>query len=240
MNYPFYMFRLSGVGLTLLFLIAAVLTTGAPGAYAQKRGKVTSARCPYNCKTIGLEGRLCRQWREGDLCYVEDLTRAPDPAPKPKDAKIPDARVPDAGAKVSRPAADKNSFSMNVPEKQSAVLKCRKVNPYYLSKPIVRIKSIRSVDRYAPKEFKVGGTIEGICIVEAGYYEDGERVFELPVSVSRQYRSYSFAFDFHAEKSPQIRVIGVNGVRTIKVLDPSEKPEPSFRPAPKNTGKKKK
>lgn len=44
---------------------------------ANKRGLVTSARCPYDCQRAGLSGNTCRAWKEGNTCYVEDLEQSP-------------------------------------------------------------------------------------------------------------------------------------------------------------------
>lgn len=42
-----------------------------------ERGMVTSAKCPYDCQMAGLASDICRQWRSGSTCHVEDLTQAP-------------------------------------------------------------------------------------------------------------------------------------------------------------------
>lgn len=42
-----------------------------------RRGLITSSTCPYNCRMARVPKDLCRDWRAGDTCYVEDLTQPP-------------------------------------------------------------------------------------------------------------------------------------------------------------------
>lgn len=37
------------------------------------RGLVTSSSCPYSCKTAKVAAEQCREWTDGEKCYVEDL-----------------------------------------------------------------------------------------------------------------------------------------------------------------------
>ncbi len=43
----------------------------------ERRGLVTSSSCPYTCSIAGISAQSCREWRNGDTCYVEDLLQAP-------------------------------------------------------------------------------------------------------------------------------------------------------------------
>jgi hypothetical protein len=40
-------------------------------------GRVSSRPCPHSCQSLGLSKSVCKDWREGSLCYVENLTKAP-------------------------------------------------------------------------------------------------------------------------------------------------------------------
>ena len=42
-----------------------------------RRGLVTSSVCPYNCRMARIPENSCRQWQEGDKCFVEDLNQPP-------------------------------------------------------------------------------------------------------------------------------------------------------------------
>lgn len=49
-------------------------TFGEGGAASpQGSNAIKSATCPFSCESQGLTRDKCRDWREGDTCYVEDL-----------------------------------------------------------------------------------------------------------------------------------------------------------------------
>lgn len=43
----------------------------------ERRGLITSSSCPYTCKLARVPAKLCRDWRAGATCYVEDFTQPP-------------------------------------------------------------------------------------------------------------------------------------------------------------------
>jgi hypothetical protein len=49
----------------------------ASSTLANRRGMITSARCPYSCKSAGVPSGFCKEWSSGEKCFVEDLTQAP-------------------------------------------------------------------------------------------------------------------------------------------------------------------
>ena len=61
----------------LIALIVSIALINIPMTYAQSQGLVTSRACPYSCKSAGLKKGKCRDWREGNRCFVEDLTKKP-------------------------------------------------------------------------------------------------------------------------------------------------------------------
>lgn len=46
-------------------------------AQLNSRGLVTTAACPYSCRQARLPKDACREWQEGGLCHVEDLSQPP-------------------------------------------------------------------------------------------------------------------------------------------------------------------
>lgn len=38
-----------------------------------RRGRLLSQPCPYDCSSAGIAKSSCRDWREGDICFIEDL-----------------------------------------------------------------------------------------------------------------------------------------------------------------------
>lgn len=53
---------------SLAALVLAILFVAPP-----LLAEVTSRPCPYSCKTEGIVKSQCKDWREGNTCYVEDL-----------------------------------------------------------------------------------------------------------------------------------------------------------------------
>lgn len=43
----------------------------------ERRGLVTSSNCPYTCKMANLPADQCREWTDGQMCYVEDFSQPP-------------------------------------------------------------------------------------------------------------------------------------------------------------------
>ncbi len=72
--------RSTAIQLFLFFLLlgAALLSGGVVSdaiAEKTKKGAITSSKCPYSCKSKGIKKKHCRDWKEGDRCYVEDLRK---------------------------------------------------------------------------------------------------------------------------------------------------------------------
>lgn len=42
------------------------------------RSSVTSRPCPYSCQSLGVNKSLCKDWRVGDLCFVQKITKGKD------------------------------------------------------------------------------------------------------------------------------------------------------------------
>jgi hypothetical protein len=42
-----------------------------------RRGLVTSAQCPYTCRSAGVPKNMCREWKDSMKCFVEDFTQVP-------------------------------------------------------------------------------------------------------------------------------------------------------------------
>ncbi len=57
----------------LIVALISVVLVASPAVEAQNRGNVRSAPCPFSCKTQGISKAQCKDWRHGDICFVEDL-----------------------------------------------------------------------------------------------------------------------------------------------------------------------
>lgn len=60
-----------------LTLFAVLLFPASVYGEASGKGAVTSRSCPFSCRTEGIPKNVCRDWKEGDLCYIEDLRKPP-------------------------------------------------------------------------------------------------------------------------------------------------------------------
>jgi len=169
---------------------------------AHRRGRVIVSNCPFNCASAGLRRADCRDWMEGNSCYVEDLTRAPgfeDRRPTPVPTRIPT---------TSRPQPEGN---------QAGVQECRRLDR--IPPPRISIERVRPTGNYFGDKLKVAGTIEGICLVEAGAVQEGRRVRSIPIQTQRDFRRYDFEVVVEQGEYPEIRVWAINGERAIRPIN---------------------
>ena len=52
---------------SILLVLAAVLFV-APNAFA---GEVYKRKCPYSCKSAGIAKNSCKDWKQGNMCFIE-------------------------------------------------------------------------------------------------------------------------------------------------------------------------
>ena len=63
-----------------LFLICTLVLFSFPAL-----AEITSGPCPHNCKTVGIKKESnCRDWKEGNICFVEDLRKKGKKKQKPQ------------------------------------------------------------------------------------------------------------------------------------------------------------
>lgn len=103
------------------------------------------------------------------------------------------------------------------------LLACKTINPQFLTKPKITITSFTRPSLLS-KTYHVEGYIDGVCVREAGYYENGERLIKFPLKTSRAYSKYPFKLDVKLENKPEIRAFNVNWGRVAKMLEPPEVP----------------
>lgn len=58
-------------------------------------------------------------------------------------------------------------------------------------------------------EFRLSGSVEGVCIAGAGYYEKGILQQPIPTSKTRSFRRFEFELTVRLEDKPEIRVTNV-------------------------------
>ena len=178
-------------------LIILTLVLFANVCLAERHGEVTNANCPYSCRTQNIPKQDCRDWRNGDTCYIEDLRRRP-----------------------SQQQPQKNDhFAMTHPtQNQDEKAACEATDRYAMTEPYINIdRSHPSGNLFGNKE-RIYGSVEGICLIEAGYFEYGKKVSEIPISTQKGFSRYEFNFQIRPDHNPEIRVYNIHGGRAIQAL----------------------
>jgi hypothetical protein len=169
------------------------------------KGHVTAALCPNSCSTNGLAKNVCRDWREGNVCYVEDLTRPPGYT----------------NLVTSNPVYPGASHYPNFPNNgNGSVSSC---NGAYVPRPNIDIHSIKKTGNLFKSYYKVRGTVEGKCITEAGYFEDGRRETIIPTVVTPDFRRFEFEVKIRADRDPEIRAYNTQGERDVYEIEDSDR-----------------
>lgn len=174
-----------------LLLLVALIPLNPVGA--QSRGLISKAKCPNSCRSRGIPKNQCRDWREGDLCVVEDLRRRPEPLvppvniPRPEEPEQP--RVPTGG-----------------------VERCQDYSRKDIARPHVFINRVkRTGGMFSRPKYRVRGTIEGICLLEAGLFERGKVEEKIVVSTSPSFQRVEFEVVADPDRDPEIRAYNVHG-----------------------------
>lgn len=90
---------------------------------------------------------------------------------------------------------------------------------YSMGTPRIDVSRIKASGNMFKSGYKVYGSFEGICLQEAGYFENGHLKQKFPVAVSRQFRRSEFEVKIRGDKNPEIRVYNVLGERSIYEID---------------------
>jgi hypothetical protein len=130
-----------------------------------------------------------RDWRQGDTCFVEDL-------------RVTSGHAPPHSAPGYVPAAGE----------------CRNIPRTQIRKPNIEISRERPGNEWNDR-IKVQGTVEGQCLTEAGYYEDGRKVESIPLVTSGDFQRFDFDIKARGGRDPEIRVYNVHGDRDIHYVD---------------------
>jgi hypothetical protein len=211
---------------------AAALSPGAIHAQSESKivsGNVVAGKCSLTCKSAGFTSKHCREWRNGDKCYVQALDHndqtadnktANNATSRAKPAASPSA-VPDIAAKIS----GIRSLTPEQKERMAArgeIEKCEKIHPVYQIPSSVKIESLKDAGYTQHGKFSVKGSVRGMCIKAAAFYVDGELMEQLPVKPSTRYQSFPFQLTFRSDTQSEIRVYPVVGERNVVRLKPEE------------------
>lgn len=185
----------------------------------KKHGYVTYGRCPHSCSTAGLSRSQCSDWQKGSTCYVEDFTRAPTAQPVP----IHTPRLPDPPLTYDpNPHRGNRGYQQDRPHRGSIGDRydhggkaCHRLNRLKVSAPRVDIHKIKRSGNFFSDKYRVYGSVEGRCIVEAALFEDGRKVRSIPIDTSPDFDRFEFNVQIDKSDYPELRVYNVFGDRDI-------------------------
>ncbi len=166
----------------------------------QQHGQVSSRHCPYSCKSNGLPKSSCRDWREGDICYIEDLTKRPGRNPVVAPPQPP----------VYEPVRPSNNDSRNA---------CERMSRWDMGQPRIDLSKTSHTGNVFSDGLKIRGSVEGRCLVEAALFEDGRKTQNISVTTTPEFRRFEFEVKGHSSKDPQIRVYNSSGERDTAYLN---------------------
>lgn len=98
--------------------------------------------------------------------------------------------------------------------------RCRDLRRGDVAPPRVYLDKVRPTGNFFGDKVKVHGTIEGVCLQEAGLFERGRKVESIPVKVDRSFRRIEFDVKAHLDSDPEIRVYMTNGERDYVAIRP--------------------
>ena len=172
-----------------------------------RRGYITYNNCPYKCSLLGIPKQNCRDWRDGDYCYVEDLTR------NPGGPQFVGQRPP---APVRTPPPQYQPPPIVPPHGSS---ECDNISGGYLARPRANVYKVKKIGNIFGDKYRVSGSVEGLCLVEAGYFERGRKQEDIRVAPVKSFRRFEFEVEARADREPEIRVYNVNGDRDIVSIE---------------------
>lgn len=84
-----------------------------------------------------------------------------------------------------------------------------------LPRPRVEIYEVRRTGNVFGDKVKVRGAIEGVCITEAGLFEEGRLVKPIPTAIGPRFQRFEFEVTTHLGYAPEVRAYNTAGDRDI-------------------------
>jgi hypothetical protein len=84
-----------------------------------------------------------------------------------------------------------------------------------LPRPRVEIYDVRRTGNVFADKVKVRGAVEGVCITEAGLFEEGRLVRSIPTAIGPRFQRFEFEVTTHLGYSPEVRAYNTAGDRDI-------------------------
>lgn len=102
-----------------------------------------------------------------------------------------------------------------VPQYNGGSSGCRGVSRREISRPQVEIDRVKQTGNFFDNKVKVRGSVEGSCLTEAGLFENGRKVEDIPINTINSFERYEFEVKTHLDEEPEIRVYNTLGERDI-------------------------
>ncbi len=180
--------------------------------HAEERGHITARPCPWSCTISGISVGNCRDWREGSTCYVEDVSKRSQSSPGINSGAHGWTQIDreSSGTIIYMPSTSGTSTGTIHPGRS-----CERLKGTNIAAPRVFIERIEKAGISFEGNYRVKGTVEGICIIEAGVFKEGRKVRAIGVSAQPNFYRYPFSVLIKKDENPQIRVYNINGESDI-------------------------
>lgn len=97
-----------------------------------------------------------------------------------------------------------------------------------IAAPRINIYSSKRTGSNYDGTYRVRGSVEGVCLADAGYFENGKKASTIPVTTTPKLTRREFEVRARGRFSPEIRVYNVNGdVAVIPILPEQDDTPPS-------------
>lgn len=201
-------------GILRISFFILLLSIGTP-VLAQHRGYVSSRPCPYSCRTQGIPKKHCRDWKENGLCYIEDLRKQPNPV---QQTQPPGTSIIQTPAVVQRPGS-----GIAPPYGgSSGLVECQNTRRNQIAPPYVNISRVSRSGNFFKNKYRIYGSIEGICLVDVGAFEDGRKIHTIQVPTSKTFQRVDFDVQVDGDRNVEIRAYNVHGERAVYTLNPND------------------
>ncbi|MCO6431438.1 MAG: hypothetical protein J5J00_11305 [Deltaproteobacteria bacterium] len=206
----------------LFFAVAQALLPNE--LLADRKGRVISSMCPFSCQSVGMKGDSCNEWRAGDRCYVRIFTdddgRQSEPSVRPTNTPKPVATAP--SGKEKRASRWSPEQLKKIKQRENLVA-CERIHSRYQIKPQIKLNSNKDAGYLKQGRYVAKIMISGMCLRNAGYFEDGKLIQPLEIPISTQYGTYSFTVTYRVDAKPEIRLYPISGTRIAFKLAPESK-----------------
>ena len=209
-----------------------------PHASLSQNSGVTSRKCPYNCDLAGLSRDSCREWRVGDRCYVEDrsfeysdgvIVKPSKEYTQNRDRYNLEENWDSSSSETRDPFGGDST-------KSKISTECRDINRYDLTPPSINISRVRDSETVFGYQVKIKGSIEGVCLTEAGLFENGEKTKNISVASSRNFKRFDFEVLANKNSKAEIRAYNTAGEKDVYVIDNGDQTDPFSQEKDTRTG----